>query len=156
VGLALVSPHQAVQRKMPVAPLQNPLRSAPEGIMQKVQGFGGFFFRAQDPKALALWYETHLGIAPAPTGPGITDSAPWVAAGGVTVFAPFPDTSDYFPPDKAFMLNFRVADLDAMLAQLRAAGITISHEQTMDGLGRFARLQDPEGTPIELWEPAQS
>ncbi len=100
---------------------------------------------------LAQWYETHLGINPAPTNMVM---APWVAGEGVTVFAPFDQTTDYFPADRAFMLNFRVGNLDAMLAQLRAADIEIGNEQEMEGLGRFARIHDPEGNPIELREPA--
>lgn len=119
--------------------------------MERVEGIGGFFFRAKDPTVLARWYETHLGINLAPTGP---DTPPWVSGEGVTVFSPFARDSDYFPPDRTFMLNFRVRDLDAMLTQLRERGITISHEQAMDGIGRFARIHDPEGNPVELWEPA--
>ena len=72
----------------------------------------------------------------------------------MTVFAPFGADTDYFAADKTFMLNFRVADLDAMIAQLKSAGIEVSHESTMEGIGRFARIHDPEGNPIELWEPA--
>ncbi|MCW3780557.1 VOC family protein [Defluviimonas salinarum] len=119
--------------------------------MEKVLGFGGFFFRAEDPAALAAWYETYLGIAPAPTD---MEAPPWRSSEGVVVFAPFPKDTDYFPPDRAFMLNFRVADLAAMLVQLHQAGIAVSNEMTMDGIGRFARIHDPEGNPIELWEPA--
>ena len=118
--------------------------------METVQGIGGFFFRARDPDALASWYETHLGVPKAPTS---METPPWVSKEGVTVFAPFPEDTDYFSADKPFMLNFRVADMDAMLAQLRAAGIDIINEQTMDGIGRFAHLHDPEGNPVELWEP---
>lgn len=116
----------------------------------KVTGIGGVFFRARDPKALAAWYETHLAITPAPTD---MDTPVWVQASGPTVFAPFPADTDYFPEDRQFMLNFRVADLDALLAQLRAAGLDVSHEQEMEGIGRFARIHDPEGNPIELWQP---
>ena len=119
--------------------------------MERVEGIGGVFFRAEDPAALAAWYETHLGIAPAPKD---ARTPPWVSTEGVTVFAPFPKMSDYFEETRAFMLNFRVRDLDAMLAQLRAAGIAVEREETMDGIGRFARIHDPEGNPIELWEPA--
>ena len=118
--------------------------------MEKVAGVGGLFFRAKDPAALAAWYETHLGINPAPTD---MEMVPWVGTGGVTVFAPFAADTDYFEADRGFMVNFRVNDLDAMLAQLRGADIAISHEQTMDGVGRFARIHDPEGNPVELWEP---
>ena len=118
--------------------------------MEKVQGIGGLFFRARDPQALAEWYQTHLGINPAPTD---MTTPPWVSSEGVTVFAPFSQDTDYFPAENTFMLNFRVSSLDRMLAQLRAADIAIEREEAMDGIGRFARIHDPEGNPIELWEP---
>ncbi|MDA7425835.1 VOC family protein [Thalassococcus lentus] len=118
--------------------------------MEKVLGFGGFFFRAKNPAALAAWYETHLGINPAPRD---MEMQPWVTNEGVAVFAPFPADSDYFEQSKTFMLNFRVADLDRMVTQLKDAGIDVEVMQTIEGLGRFARIHDPEGTPIELWEP---
>ena len=69
------------------------------------------------------------------------------------VFEPFKQDSDYFPADRTAMVNFRVTDLDGLLAGLRAANIEIAKEETMDGVGRFARIHDPEGNPIELWEP---
>ena len=119
--------------------------------MQKVQGIGGFFFRAKNPEGLAKWYEEHLGVNPAPTNMGME---PWVTEAGVTVFSPFAADTDYFAADKGFMLNFRVADLDAMVAQLKSAGIVVSHESDMEGVGRFARIHDPEGNALELWEPA--
>ena len=81
------------------------------------------------------------------------DMTPWMTEAGVTVFSPFAADTDYFSTDKTFMLNFRVADLDAMISQLKAAGIEVSHESRMDGIGRFARIHDPEGNVIELWEP---
>jgi predicted enzyme related to lactoylglutathione lyase len=118
--------------------------------MEKVEGIGGIFFRAKDPTALSVWYETNLGINPAPTDMVME---PWTATGGTTVFSPFAQDTDYFRSEKQFMLNFRVANLDAMLAQLRAANIEILREEAMDGIGRFARIHDPEGNPIELWEP---
>lgn len=119
--------------------------------MEKVQGVGGIFFRAKDPSGLAEWYSKNLGVNPAPTD---LESPPWISTEGVTVFAPFSSDTDYFAEDRQFMLNFRVGDLDAMLAQLKNAEIEISHETTMEGIGRFARIHDPEGNPIELWEPA--
>ncbi|MCY4459750.1 MAG: VOC family protein [Albidovulum sp.] len=118
--------------------------------MQKVQGFGGFFFRARDPEGLANWYKDHLGIDQAPTNMEMT---PWRTEAGVTVFSPFKANTDYFSADKTFMLNFRVVDLDAMVAQLTSAGIEVSDESEMAGIGRFARIHDPEGNAIELWEP---
>ncbi|WP_136443987.1 VOC family protein [Pacificoceanicola onchidii] len=117
--------------------------------MVQALGIGGIFFRAKDPAALAAWYEAHLGVNPVPTGP---EGTPWMTEAGVTVFAPFPEDSDYFPEDRGFMLNFRVADIEAAVAELAAAGIVVSHRQDMDGIGRFARIHDPEGNPIELWQ----
>jgi predicted enzyme related to lactoylglutathione lyase len=119
--------------------------------MEKVLGIGGIFFRAKDPAALSDWYAQHLGVNPAPTD---MEMVPWKSTEGVVVFAPFAADTDYFPADKQAMVNFRVADLDRMLDQLRAADIAISHEMTIDGIGRFARIHDPEGNPIELWQPA--
>ncbi|MEM8663997.1 MAG: VOC family protein [Pseudomonadota bacterium] len=115
--------------------------------MGKVVGIGGVFFRARDPEALAAWYARHLGIATRPP--------PWFQDAGPTVFEPFPADSDYFPADRAFMLNFRVADLSALMAELQAAGIEVETRAEWDSsIGRFARIADPEGNPIELWEPA--
>jgi predicted enzyme related to lactoylglutathione lyase len=116
--------------------------------MMAVTGIGGFFFRARDPDALRDWYAAHLGVGSAPYGQ-------WDTAAGPSVFAPFPGDSDYFAADKQWMLNLRVDDLDAMLASLAAAGIAVitNPEWDMPGVGRFARIHDPEGNPIELWQP---
>ncbi|MCY3884755.1 MAG: VOC family protein [Gammaproteobacteria bacterium] len=119
--------------------------------MQKVQGVGGFFFRAKDPETLTKWYRDHLGINPAPTDMQMT---PWMTEAGVTVFSPFKADTGYFAADRTFMLNFRVADLDVMIEQLESAGIEITNQSEMEGVGRFCRIHDPEGNPIELWEPA--
>lgn len=120
--------------------------------MEKVTGIGGMFFRAQDPKALAAWYEEHLGISRVPTD---YDTPPWMQDAGPTVFAPFSSNTDYFGrPEQAWMINFRVNDLDAMAAQLEAAGIKVERDLEEYPNGRFARVYDPEGNPIELWEPA--
>lgn len=112
-----------------------------------VTGIGGFFFRAQDPDAMRAWYIEHLGVGSAPYGK-------WETQAGPSVFAPFKADTDYFAADRQCMLNLRVDDLDGMCASLGAAGIEISHREDMDGVGRFARIHDPEGNPIELWEPA--
>lgn len=119
--------------------------------MEKVKGIGGFFFRAKDPAALAKWYETYLGINPSPT---TMDAAPWMTEEGVTVFAPFAADTDYFRKESTFMVNFRVGDMDAMLKQLEGAGVVAKNDTVEEGLGRFVHIQDPEGNPIELWEPA--
>src|SRR5579863_182276 len=119
--------------------------------MEKVTGIGGFFFRAKDPKALALWYQQHLGILTTPTSDGETA---WQQEAGTTAFTPFPETSKYFgDPQKVWMLNFRVRDLDKMAAQLGAAGIEVKVDPQSYPYGQFARLHDPEGNPIELWQP---
>jgi predicted enzyme related to lactoylglutathione lyase len=121
--------------------------------MEKVTGIGGFFFRAKDPKALGLWYQQHLGVSLIPTSAG---ESPWQQEAGPTAFAPFKETSGYFGDiTKVWMLNFRVRDLDKMAAQLQAAGIEIKIYPP-DPTGRFARVHDPEGNPIELWQPSKS
>ncbi len=120
-------------------------------IMNKVLGIGGVFFRAKDPTALGQWYLEHLGITPPPASYG---AASWEQEGGPTVFAPFPADTKYFGrSEQAWMINFRVADLDAMVAELRAAGVEVEVDPETYPNGRFARLADPEGNPIELWEP---
>ncbi|MEM8979855.1 MAG: VOC family protein [Pseudomonadota bacterium] len=121
--------------------------------MQRVTGFGGFFFRADDSYGLAEWYKIHLGIDPVPKS---ADDLPWIQEAGPTIFAPFERDTTYFAQDKSFMLNFRVSDMDAMIEQLTASGVSVVEKEAMPGIGRFAHLSDPEGTPIELWEPAAS
>jgi predicted enzyme related to lactoylglutathione lyase len=118
--------------------------------VQKVLGFGGFFFKSPDPKALARWYEDHLGVTQASPANGWE---PWQQAAGPTAFTPFATTTTMFP-DTPFMFNFRVADLDAMVAQLRGAGIGVEVDPEAYSYGRFASLKDPDGTPIQLWQPA--
>jgi glyoxylase I family protein len=119
--------------------------------MEKVTGIGGLFFRARDPAALALWYQQHLGVSPTPTS---YEEGPWVQEAGPTAFAPFPETTDYFGDVKrVWMVNFRVPDLDKMVKQLRTAGISVEIDPQYYPNGRFARLHDPEGNPVELWQP---
>ena len=122
-----------------------------------VKGIGGLFFRANDPEALTAWYREHLGIG---TQCGTDDGGEasdwfWQTQGGPTVFAPFKATTDYFAADKQFMINLRVTDLDSLLEQLNAAGIAIitKDEWNDPATGQFARIHDPEGNAIELWEP---
>jgi glyoxylase I family protein len=119
---------------------------------EKVLGIGGVFFRATDPKALALWYRDHLGISLTPADYA---TQPWQQEAGPTIFAPFPRNTDYFGAStQMFMINFRVRDLEKMTAQLRAQGIAVTIDpQTYPNGSRFARLHDPDGNPIELWQP---
>jgi glyoxylase I family protein len=115
--------------------------------MQKVLGIGGLFFKSENPERLAQWYETHFGISVVPTS---YEQEPWRQEAGITVFAPFKQDTTYFGrPEQRWMVNFRVADLEAMIAQLRAAGITVADPESHPN-GDFSRLQDPEDNPIEL------
>lgn len=114
-----------------------------------VRGLGGVFFRTRDPVALARWYEEHFGLPSGPEG-GI-----WMQEAGPTVFAAFDADTSYFGHEaQQFMLNFRVDDLDQVLAALAAKGIAeVKEREEMEGIGRFAWVADPEGNRIELWEP---
>jgi len=123
-----------------------------------VVGMGGYFFRAKDPDRLKSWYREHLGVGGGcgTDEQGQSNEWVWFQQGGPTVFEPFQESSDYFPADKQAMINLRVRDLDGLIEQLRAGGIEVitKAEWDMPGVGRFARVHDPEGNPIELWEPA--
>ena len=114
-----------------------------------VTGIGGLFFRARDPDALKQWYCEHLGV-------GCGDWGLWEQQAGTTVFSPFKADTDYFAADRQWMLNLRVDGLDELLARLGAAGVEAITKPEWDDptVGRFARIHDPEGNPIELWEPA--
>lgn len=116
--------------------------------MQKVTGIGGVFFRAEDPSALSAWYEQTLGI-------DITERV-WAQNAGATVYSPFQKDTTYFGrPEQQWMICFRVEDLAAFIAQLRTQGVdVIEKEEWNSEVGRFARIHDPEGNPIELWEPS--
>ncbi|WP_066481941.1 MULTISPECIES: VOC family protein [unclassified Sphingomonas] len=123
-----------------------------------VLGIGGLFFRARDPDALNGWYREHLNIGAGCNADGSAgDDWAWQTEAGPVVFAPFKADTDYFAPDKAFMINLRVRDIDSLLEQLHAAGIAVETREEWDhpDTGRFARIHDPEGNAIELWEPPQ-
>lgn len=122
-----------------------------------VLGIGGLFFRARDPDALSAWYREHLGVGAgcAAPGAGEPDQWMWQVEGGPVVFAPFKADTDYFAADKSFMLNLRVSDLDGLLGTLSAAGVEIITDPSWNSpeTGQFARIHDPEGNAIELWQP---
>jgi predicted enzyme related to lactoylglutathione lyase len=119
--------------------------------MERVTGIGGFFFRAKDPTALAQWYADHLGVDLVPP---TYEEEVWRQEAGPTVFAPVPADTEYFGRDEqAWMINFRVRDRDAFVQQLRDAGVEVEVDPELYPNGRFARLVDPEGNPIQLWEP---
>ena len=113
-----------------------------------VTGIGGVFFRAHDADALDAWYDKHFGIG----------GYDWQQQAGPTVFSPFAADTDHIPAGKQFMINLRVDDLDSTLAALRSAGIEITTDPSWDSpeTGRFARVYDPEGNAVELWEPPAS
>lgn len=115
-----------------------------------IQGIGGFFFRSEDPKALKDWYINILGVD--------IQNMEWMQESGPTVFEPFAQDSDYFNGEKQWMINFRVADLKALIADLVEKGVEVIQKDEWDAMpeiGTFARVHDPEGNPIELWEPAK-
>lgn len=125
--------------------------------MQRVRGIGGVFFKATDPAALAAWYAEHLGLAIEPSFGGAVftwrdhDTGP---APAQTLWAPFPESTTYFAPStRPYMLNFRVDDLDAMLAQLRAGGCDVDERVDRSEFGAFGWVMDPEGNRVELWQP---
>lgn len=118
---------------------------------ERVTGIGGVFFRARDPKVLAQWYQDHLGVFVVPQS---ANDPVWTQQAGPTAFSPFPEKTNYFGDStKQWMINFRVGDLDKMAQQLEAAGIAVKVDPTTYPNGRFARIHDPEGNPIELWQP---
>jgi predicted enzyme related to lactoylglutathione lyase len=124
--------------------------------MKRVTGIGGIFFKARDPKALAAWYQTHLGIDVQPWGGaafrwGGPDNPEGV---GTTIWSPFAADTGYFAPSEAsFMVNYRVDDLHALLAALRAEGVTVQDKVEESEYGRFGWVIDPEGNKLELWQP---
>ena len=121
--------------------------------MKQVTGIGGIFFKAKDPDKLREWYRRHLGIESENWGGfAFQWSDDPKTDGGTTVWTVFPDTTKYFAPsDKPFMINFRVADLRSLLAQLRAEGVEAKSEESE--FGKFGWIMDPEGNRVELWEP---
>ena len=129
--------------------VSNSCRPFCEMMFMGVTGIGGIFFRARDPKALSAWYREHLNIGAGCNSDGTGDPEEWYwrASGGLTVFAPFKETTDYFAADKQFMLNLRVSGLDELLTTLRTANIAVETRTEWDTpeTGRFARIHDPEG-----------
>ena len=126
--------------------------------MQRVTGIGGVFFKASNPKELAEWYQVNLGVNVEEWGGAVfrwaSEENP--SGTGSTVWCPFKADTTYFAPSTAsFMINFRVADLHAMLAQLRAAGCDVDAKVDESEYGKFGWVMDPEGNRIELWQPPE-
>ena len=124
--------------------------------MRRVTGIGGIFFKAKDAPALHAWYRTHLGIDVQPWGGASFD---WVdadgrPAGGTTAWLVTPqDSRQFAPSDAAFMVNYRVEDLHALLAALRAEGCDVVDRVDESEYGKFGWVLDPEGNKVELWQP---
>lgn len=122
--------------------------------MQRVTGIGGIFFKSPDPKRLGAWYRTHLGVDVTDWGGAVfpwggPDSPP-----GMTLWTPFAADTDYMAPSTApFMVNFRVADLDALLVALREEGCQVLDKREDSEFGKFGWVMDPDGNKVELWEP---
>ncbi|MBA3251480.1 MAG: VOC family protein [Geodermatophilaceae bacterium] len=120
--------------------------------MERVLGIGGLFVRAEDPAALGGWYADNLGV---PMPPESYGEPSWWQHAGPTVFAAMDDASGHFGrPAQTWAVNFRVRDLDAMVDQLRRAGVVVRVNSETYPNGRFADLHDPERNPVQLWEPA--
>src|SRR5581483_2910081 len=134
----------------------DPKPAPPPTQMEQVTGIGGVFIKARDPKAMAAWYRDHLGIQ---TRGGYADFA-WREKDhpeqmGRTVWSLFPTNTPYFAASPApFMINYRVANLDRMIDQLRRSGIKVEKVEEYD-YGRFTWITDPENNRIELWEPRE-
>jgi predicted enzyme related to lactoylglutathione lyase len=123
--------------------------------MKKVTGIGGIFFKSKDPKAITAWYAQNLGLQTNPYGATFE----WYedAEGkkkADTQWAPFGDNTKYFEPStKEFMINYRVENLEALVEELKANGVTLVDEIETFDYGKFIHILDPEGNKIELWEP---
>lgn len=124
--------------------------------MERVTGIGGIFFKTKDPKALGQWYAANLGIDVQDWGGAVFrwGDAADPERSGTTAWSLFPMDTKYLNPSTApFMVNYRVADLDAMLAQLRAAGVQVDEKVDDSEYGRFGWAMDPDGNRFELWQP---
>ena len=123
--------------------------------MKRVTGIGGIFFKANDPKALSAWYRDHLGLDVTEWGGAIIKWGGEGSEAGLTVWSPFAADTDYMQPGTAsFMVNFRVEDVDALLAALREEGCNVMDKTDSSEQGKFGWVIDPEGNKIELWQPA--
>lgn len=121
--------------------------------MKRVTGIGGVFFKARDPKALGEWYKTHLGVDVQPWGGAAFDWKDDNDGTGTTAWSLFKADSSHFPGQ--FMVNYRVADLHALLAELKASGANVDDKVDESEYGKFGWVTDPEGNKVELWQPPE-
>lgn len=123
--------------------------------MKKVTGIGGIFFKCQDPEQMREWYAKHLGLKTNPYGAVFE----WFqgadnAKKGFTSWGTFKDDTTYFDPSaKEFMINYRVEDIESLVAELKSSGVTVLDEIESYDYGKFVHILDAEGNKIELWEP---
>ena len=124
--------------------------------MKKVTGIGGVFFKSDNPQQLNAWYARHLGLDTSAYGTTFEwRPADNPAAEGSTTWCTFPQQADNFRPSaKPFMINYRVANLVALVEELRQANVTVVDEIAEYAYGKFVHVLDPEGNILELWEPA--
>lgn len=126
--------------------------------MKRVTGIGGVFFKCKNTKTTMAWYENHLGVEPDGYGGAFFE---WKELKtpkeiGVTVFSAFDLKSDYYKPSKApFMINFRVANLEKLMKQLKKEGVKQIGKIDKYEYGKFGWVMDPNGVKIELWEPVK-
>ena len=122
--------------------------------MKRVTGIGGIFFKSSDPKRLDAWYRDHLGLDVSDWGGAIFQWGGPESPSGMTIWSPLAqDTEKMEPSSASFMINFRVADLDALLSSLRAEGCNVIDKTESSDFGKFGWVIDPDGNKIELWEP---
>jgi predicted enzyme related to lactoylglutathione lyase len=124
--------------------------------ISRVTGVGGIFLRAKDPKMLRAWYKQHLGIDVQEWGGTSfrwTDNSGWPIAGKTAWFVG--DGKNFAPSTSSFMVNYRVSDLDGLLAALRAEGCEVLEKTEQSEYGKFGWVMDPEGNKVELWQPPQ-
>lgn len=137
--------------QLPAARASDSRRAVASPSMARVTGIGGFFFASDDPERLSAWYAEHLDVSPPPTS---YEAPVWQQDAGPTVFAPFrgDEPNDHLGPS-GWGLNLRVDDLDGMVERLRAAGHDVTVDPDAYPNGRFAQLRDPDGNPVQLWQP---
>ena len=123
--------------------------------MKKVTGIGGIFFKCKDPNKMKEWYKTHLGLDTNEWGATFEwGEASDATKKGSTQWSPFAETTKYFEPStKDFMINYRVADLEALVEELKKEGVTIVDNIETYDYGKFVHIIDMEGNKIQLWEP---
>src|ERR1700712_235750 len=132
-------------------------QNKPDTTMKKVTGIGGIFFKCKDPNKMREWYNTHLGVDAGKYGAKFEwrqEADP--TKKGVTQWSPFSETTKYFEPSTSdYMINYRVENLDALVEQLKAEGVTIVDKVEDSDYGKFVHIMDLEGNKVELWEPKE-